>query len=144
MVKERSGKGRFLWACATFLVRDSKLACFTFFLVNGFARAFRCCVRGFSRKIFLHNALELQSPAAICPHVRWCRFCRCSAWLLAASSDSNLGKVYIIGFLKVCNLLWYTSYGDSGCEYKIRAGWMVKSQVCLLPPLNFFTYIIAL
>ena len=25
----------------------------------------------------------------------------------AASSDSNLGEVYIIGFLKVCSLLWY-------------------------------------
>ena len=29
------------------------------------------------------------------------RFCRCLAWLLAASFYSNLGNVYIIKFLKV-------------------------------------------
>ena len=31
--------------------------------------------------------------------------CRRLTWLLAASSDSNLGEMCIIGFLKVCSLL---------------------------------------
>ena len=34
-------------------------------------------------------------------YVPRCRFCICLAWLLAASSYSNLGNMYIIKFLKV-------------------------------------------
>ena len=41
--------------------------------------------------------------------------------LLAACSDWNLGEVYIIGFLKMCRLLWYKNWGDSGCKQKIKA-----------------------
>ena len=42
----------------------------------------------------------------LCPKIICGWFCRRSTWLLAASSNSNLGNVYI-GFLKVCRLLWY-------------------------------------
>ena len=43
----------------------------------------------------------------LCPKISRGWFCRRSTRLLAASSDSNLGEVYIIGFRKVCSLLWY-------------------------------------
>ena len=38
-------------------------------------------------------------------------FCRGLSWVLAASFDSNLSELYIIGFLNVvCSLLWYKIY----------------------------------
>ena len=43
------------------------------------------------------------------PSMSLCWFCWCSTWLFAASSDSNLGDVYIVRFLKVCSLLWFKS-----------------------------------
>ena len=33
------------------------------------------------------------------------RFCQCVFWFIAAFSKSNLGKVCIIGILKICSLL---------------------------------------
>ena len=46
-----------------------------------------------------------------------CRVCRRSARLLATSSDSNFGKDYVIGFLKMYSLLlWFTIYGNSSSK----------------------------
>ena len=51
--------------------------------------------------------IPLRQPLLQFPSPRISRdwFCRRSTWLLAASSDSNFGEVYIIEFLKVCSLL---------------------------------------
>ena len=43
-------------------------------------------------------------------------FYRRSTRLLADSSDSFVKSRYIIGFFKVCSLLWYKIYGDLGCK----------------------------
>ena len=69
------------------------------------------CIRYVSRTGIL-SWLELSTVFVfhrftLCLHGYRCRFCKCSVWLFAASSDSHFGKVYIIEFLKVCSLLWY-------------------------------------
>ena len=83
----------FLWgACASVASCLNTIgrnkAYFTLFLADGSTRALRCCARDLwrcrsSRKTCLHIVVELQPLAAIMPS---CRFCRFSAWLLAASS----------------------------------------------------------
>ena len=59
------------------------------------------------RDIHVYIYFRLPLLQFLCTNVCRCRFCRCSAWLFVTSSDSNLGKVYITGFLKMCSLLWY-------------------------------------
>ena len=56
--------------------------------------------RGWTTRLLKHQRVGLSS------------FWKDSTWLLTASSDLNLGEVYIIGFLKVCSLLY------SGIRFK--------------------------
>ena len=49
------------------------------------------------------SLLSLALCSCALTHLR--RFCKCLFWLLAAFSDSNFGKVYIIEFFKVSSLI---------------------------------------
>ena len=79
------------------------------FSADGFIRYVRYWVQGLRRckpfrKTCSLDILNHLPPAliAIAGH-----FGEVQPGFFVASSDSNLGEVYIIGFLKVCSLLWY-------------------------------------
>ena len=88
------------------------VACFTRLLMGKFYRAAHCRAHGLwlcqpSRQNCFWNIWKLshRRPWHLKSNHGW--LCRRLTWLLAASSDSKLDKVYIIGFFKVCSLLWY-------------------------------------
>ena len=97
------------------------VACFTSLLAGEFYRVARRHANGLwlcepSRQICFCNFWKLSHRRPWHPKSNHGGFCRRSTWLLAASPDSNLGEVYIIGFLKVCSLLWYKTKGDSSSK----------------------------
>ena len=96
-------------------------ACFARLLADEFARAARCRAHCLwlcqpSCKIFFCSVLTRSHRPPSCPSINRGWICRGSTWLLADSSDSFVKSRYIIGFFKVCSLLWYKIYGDLGCK----------------------------
>ena len=96
-------------ACFTCLLADSLMGP----LVSG------CIVCGSANplaKTVFCNFWKLGHRWPSCPRSSRGWICKGSTWLLAASSDSILGEVCIIGFLKVCSFLWCKSYNNWNCK----------------------------
>ena len=88
------------------------VACFMGLLADEFDRAARCRAHCLwlcqpSRQNDFCKFWKLGHRRSSHPRSSRGWFCRRSTRLLAVFSDSNLGEVCIIGFLKVCSSLWY-------------------------------------
>ena len=93
-------------------------ACFKRLLADGLARAIRYRAHG-----FWHCQPSREKPvsatfwnAATSGHHTWVSAGVGFAGVNLTFSYLNLVEVYIIGFLKVCSLLWYKILDDSGCK----------------------------
>ena len=86
-----------------------KVACIAVFSADGVNSGSRCWAQGLWRcrhcpEMHFLNSLDRRQLSDMTPKYGSLLVLERSN---QASSDSNLGEVYIIGFLKVCSLLWY-------------------------------------